>query len=183
MLRRTPTADDEQYITYVWYAGGALLYNEFLAHTDEPAGQLYACPEPAGYANDSCKPYTGAYIVDSLGFPFKSISVPICALIVFIVGFFFGSAALLGLHVPKRKIASISLNQEEQVAKVVPDISRPTAIMRALDVTLSNYELQIQKHRLRQGRKEENTILRPVNITFEAAALNVILGPSGSGKT
>ena len=39
------------YITYVWHANGAFIYNEFLAHASNPEGHIYDFPELEGIDN------------------------------------------------------------------------------------------------------------------------------------
>jgi len=57
------------------------------------------------------------------------------------------------------------------------------AEVRSIDVGLDGFGLDLQKRSAMGKRMPTKTILRPVNATFQAGVLNVIMGPSGSGKT
>lgn len=171
-----------KYITYVWYANGALIYNEFLAHTSNPEGQIYDCQEPEGVDNSDCKPYTGIYIVESLGFPFNSLWKPTLTLVGFILIFFFGSALLLKFRAAQSSISRLRPNEQDHSAKK-QNVSQPLPDVRPISVTLENYSLAIQKRTLTGRKSTKVSVLKPINTTFEPGILNVIMGPSGSGKT
>ena len=171
-----------KYITYVWYANGALIYNEFLAHTSNPEGQIYDCQEPGGDDNPDCKPYAGSYIVESLGFPFNSLWKPILTLVGFALVFFFGSALLLRFRTAQLSISRVRPNEKDHSAKM-QNISRPHPNVRPISVTLDSYSLAIQKRSLTGRKSTKVSVLKPINTTFEPGLLNVIMGPSGSGKT
>ena len=172
----------KKYIAYVWYADGALVYNEFLAHTSNPVGQLYDCHEPGGFSSPLCKPYTGKYISDSLGYPFDSLWMPIVILAGFALLFFFSSALVL-----KCKPIKLSVSQERSIEK---DQNATHSQMepwphrdRAVDVSLENYSLDIHKRSFPWRKSTKLSILKPIHTRFEPGTLSVIMGPSGSGKT
>lgn len=172
----------KKYIAYVWYANGAFVYNEFLAHTSNPAGQLYDCREPAGFEDPRCKPYTGQYIVETLGFPFASLWTPIMVLAGFALFFFFGSAVLLKCRPIELSVSRERSNGKDQEATYSPIGPWPHRD-RAVDVSLENYSLDIQNRSLPGRKSTKVSILKPINMKFEPGKLNVIMGPSGSGKT
>ena len=171
-----------KYIAYVWYANAALIYNEFLAHTSNPEGQIYDCKEPGGIENLACRPYTGVYIMESLGFPFTSLWKPAMILVGFILAFFFGSAIILEFRPPQSSTSRLRPTENDHTAAQQIRVS-PLPDSRLVSVTLENYSLAIQKRNF-TGRKSDNvSVLKPINTTFESGILNVIMGPSGSGKT
>ena len=171
-----------KYITYVWYANAALSYNEFLAHTSNPEGQLYDCKEPGGFENPACKPYTGVYIMDSLGFPFKSLWEPTLILVAMIILFFFGAAILLQFRPAQLSISQAHPNGKDFSAGE-QTISQPHPVIRGVNVALDNYHLAIQKRSMLWRNSSKICVLKPITTTFESGILNVIMGPSGSGKT
>ena len=180
---RVTTLTTSKYIAYVWYANGALIYNEFLAHTSNPEGQIYDCQEQGGIQNPACKPYTGTYIVKSLGFPFNSLWKPAVILVGFILVFFFGSAAILKLRPAPSSISKFRPKEKEDQSTVQE--SKPASVLgsRTVSITLEGYSLAVQKRDLIRRKRDNVTILRQINTTFESGILNVIMGPSGSGKT
>lgn len=171
-----------KYIAYVWYANGALIYNEFLAYTSNLEGQIYDCQEPGGVDNPDCKPYTGSYIVESLGFPFNSLWKPTLTLVAFALVFFFGSALLLKFQAAQLSISRVRPNEKDHSAKM-QNVFRPHPDVRPISVTLDSYSLAIQKRSLTGRKSIKVSVLKPINTTFEPGLLNVIMGPSGSGKT
>jgi hypothetical protein len=172
----------EKYVAYVWYVNGALLYNEFLAHTSNPAGQLYDCREPGGFNDPLCKPYTGKFIVESLGFSFASLWIPIVIVVGFVLLFFFGSALLLICRPMEMSVSQARSKGKDQEATHRPLEPGPHQD-RPVDVRLENYSLDIQRRSFPWRKSTKVSILKPLNTTFEPGKLNVIMGPSGSGKT
>ena len=167
----------------MWYANGALVTNEFIAHTPNPAGQLYDCPSPGGYTNPACIQYTGRFIVENLGFPSDWLWKPILVLVAYIVAFFFGSALLLKFWQTQLTISRAQNNDVDQSAGKERIQTRSTEEARSVRITLNDYSLKIQKRNVIGRKTREIKILQPVNATFEPGVLNCILGPSGSGKS
>lgn len=62
-----------KWTAYCFYAFGALCANEFV-------GQFYDCPLPGGESDPACAPYTGAFIMNALGFPSDWVVRPIIIL-------------------------------------------------------------------------------------------------------
>lgn len=166
-----------KWTAYVFYGFGALAANEFV-------GQFYDCPLEGGESNPACAQYTGAYIMESLGFNYDNWVVrPIIVLLAFIVMFY--TLAGLGLKykrvdmtIAKARITDTDLSSGKEKMTV-----RSAAEVRTVDIGLDKFALDLNK-RTALGRKlPRKTILHPVTTTFQAGLLNVIMGPSGSGKT
>ena len=118
----------------------------------------------------------------SLGFPFNSLWKPAVILVGFILVFFFGSAAILKLRPAPSSISRFRPNDKDcSIAQEIKISS--VADSRRVSVTLEDYSLAIQKRDLTRRKRDNVTILKPINTTFESGILNVIMGPSGSGKT
>lgn len=167
---------------YVFYGFGALTANEFTAHTSDPAGRLYDCPSPGGTADPICEQYTGRFVMDSLGFPHNWTWIPIVALIGFAFAFYVGAGLILRFWKVEMSISKAQHNDGDRSAgKELKTCSRDD--MRTVDITLSNYSLDIQKRDAWSRKSTKLSILTTVNTMFEPGLLNVIMGPSGSGKT
>ena len=169
-----------KWTAYTFYAFGALSANEFIAHTADPAGQLYACPEPGGTSNPDCQQYTGAYIMQSLGFPPNWISRPIWVLLGFVIAFFLGAGLILqfkknsmGISRARKSDTDLSAGKEKMAEQ--PFETRKVAIK------LQDYSLDIEKRSFKKFPKV--SILKSLNADFQPSILNVIMGPSGSGKS
>lgn len=119
----------------------------------------------------------------SLGFPKAWIAKPILVCLAFVI--FFVVLSVIGLHILKVEMTiararvsdtDLSAGKEKMTARSVADV-------RAIDLELNQFSLALDK-RTQLGKKlPTKTILNPVNATFSAGVLNVIMGPSGSGKT
>lgn len=119
----------------------------------------------------------------SLGFPKDWTAKPILVCLAFVV--FFVVLSVIGLHILKVEMTiararvsdtDLSAGKEKMTARSVADV-------RAIDLELNQFSLALDK-RTQLGKKlPTKTILNPVNATFNAGVLNVIMGPSGSGKT
>ncbi|KAI0598439.1 ABC transporter [Biscogniauxia sp. FL1348] len=165
-----------KYITYTYYAFGALCGNEF-------EGSFYDCPLEGGEANPGCTQYTGQYIMDSLGFPRNWVTRPIIALVGFVALFVLTSWVGLAYLKVEMTIAraraadtDLSAGKEKMTARSIHEV-------RAIDVGLEKFALQLDKRSISGKKLPTKTILNPVTATFQAGVLNVIMGPSGSGKT
>ncbi|QSZ31132.1 hypothetical protein DSL72_000695 [Monilinia vaccinii-corymbosi] len=165
-----------KWTAYVFYAFGALCSNEFF-------GQFYDCPYEGGKSNPQCVEYTGAFIIDSLGFPDDWIVRPI--IILFCYSIMFYVLAGIGLRFIKVEMsiarargsdADFSAGKEKMTA-------RSAAEVRTVDIGLNKFALDLDKRNSLGRRQPTKTILNPVTATFRAGVLNVIMGPSGSGKT
>jgi ABC-type multidrug transport system ATPase subunit len=159
-----------------FYALGAYAGNEF-------EGNFYDCPEGGGRSNPACAQYVGSNIMRDFGFPKDWVWKPIGIMIAFIV--FFVCLSTVGLHFFKKEmtIARARASEQDLSAGKEKMTARSITEVRAIDLGLEDFALDLDK-RTAQGKKlPRKTILHPVNATFEAGTLNVIMGPSGSGKT
>ncbi|RYP60653.1 hypothetical protein DL769_008029 [Monosporascus sp. CRB-8-3] len=165
-----------KYITYTYYAFGALCGNEF-------EGSFYDCPLPGGESNPACRQYTGEYIMDNLGFPRNWVARPIIIMFAFVVLFFALSWVGLAFLKVEMTIArarnsegDLSAGKEKMTARSIQEV-------RAIDVGLDKFALGVDKRSALGKKLPTKTILNPVSATFQAGKLNIIMGPSGSGKT
>ncbi|KAK7422801.1 hypothetical protein QQX98_001362 [Neonectria punicea] len=165
-----------KWITYCYYILGAYAGNEF-------EGNFYDCPYPGGESNPECEQYTGEYIMELFGFPKDWITKPILVAVAFVV--FFLSLSAIGLHflqvemtIARARVSDtdLSAGKEKMTARSVADV-------RAIDVGLDSFALTLDKRSSLGKKLPTKTILDPINATFQAGVLNVIMGPSGSGKT
>ncbi|WYZ43271.1 hypothetical protein EsH8_VI_000970 [Colletotrichum jinshuiense] len=165
-----------KWITYSFYAFGAYCGNEF-------EGTFYDCPLEGGISNPECVQYTGRFVMDSLGFPNNWVWRPIIVLVAFVI--FFCLLSAVGLQYIKQEMTiarartsdtDLSAGKEKMQARSISEV-------RTIDVGLDDFALALDK-RAPSGKKlPTKTILNPVNATFQAGKLNIIMGPSGSGKT
>ncbi|PHH80458.1 hypothetical protein CDD80_1468 [Ophiocordyceps camponoti-rufipedis] len=165
-----------KWITYTFYAFGAYTANEF-------QGSFYDCPDPRGDSSLACAPYTGEFVMASLGFPTDWIARPMTAMAAFIV--FFSVLSALGLHLFKPGLAvagSRASDNRQSDCRNETTVSR-SSIGRTVDLSLRSFALALDKRTLLGKRLPRKTILEPINASFPAGVLNVIMGPSGSGKT
>ncbi|KAI1082153.1 P-loop containing nucleoside triphosphate hydrolase protein [Whalleya microplaca] len=165
-----------KYCTYTYYAFGALSGNEF-------QGSFYDCPLEGGESNPACRPYTGQYIMDNLGFPRNWVARPIIAMLGFVLLFFLTSWIGLAFLKVEMTIARARASDTDLSAGKEKMTARSFQEVRAIDVGLDRFSLALDKRSLAGKKLPTKTILHPVTATFQAGMLNVIMGPSGSGKT
>lgn len=160
----------------MFYGFGALCANEF-------NGQFYDCPESGGASNPACAEYTGAFIMNSLGFPTNWRTRPIVILLAFVILFY--TLAGVGLKFVKVEmgIARARTSDNDLSAGKEKMTVRSAAEVRTVDVGLDRFALDLDKRSASGKKLPTKTILQPVTTTFSAGSLNVIMGPSGSGKT
>ncbi|KAK8095961.1 ABC transporter [Apiospora kogelbergensis] len=165
-----------KYVTYTYYAFGALCANEF-------QGNFYDCPLEGGENNPACLQYTGQYVMDNLGFPRNWLARPIIVMLGF-VGLFCVTC-WIGLALLKVEMTiararpsdtDLSAGKEKMNARSIQEV-------RAIDVGLDGFALGLDKRTVWGRRLPTKTILNPVTATFQAGTLNIVMGPSGSGKT
>lgn len=159
-----------------FFAFGAYAGNEF-------EGNFYDCPEGGGPSNPLCKQYTGDFVMDSLGFPRNWVWRPIIVMLAFVV--FFIALSTIGLTFFKIEMTiarartsdtDLSAGKEKMAARSIDEV-------RTIDVGLDDFALGLDKRTARGKKLPRKTIINPINATFQAGVLNVIMGPSGSGKT
>lgn len=164
-----------RWITYTFFSFGAYAGNEF-------ENNFYDCPV-GGPDDPRCRQFTGSFIMDSLGFPPNWVWRPIVIMISFVV--FFVTLSAIGLRFLKVEMTiarartsdtDLSAGKEKMAAKSIEEI-------RTIDLGLENFALDLDKRSAKGKKLPRKTILHPLNATFQAGVLNVIMGPSGSGKT
>ncbi|KAK3937154.1 P-loop containing nucleoside triphosphate hydrolase protein [Diplogelasinospora grovesii] len=168
-----------KYVAYAYYVMGALCGNEF-------EGSFYGCPFDGGPSNPACAPYTGRYIMDSLGFPENWVWRPIVVLAAFVVFFFALSWVGLETLQVEMTISRARSGSEADLSAGKEKLAKPPSLaeVRTIDVGLDRFALTLDKRSLLPHKpKTTKVILNPVTGTFQAGVLNVIMGPSGSGKT
>ncbi|CZT10387.1 related to A.gambiae ATP-binding-cassette protein [Rhynchosporium agropyri] len=165
-----------KWTAYVFYAFGSLCANEFV-------GQFYDCPLPGGDANPACAQYTGAFIMDSLGFPQNWVVKPIIVMVAFVIMFYL--AAFIGFKFLRveMNIAQARTSDTDLSAGKEKMVVRSSEEVRTVDIVLDHFALDLDKRSILGKKLPTKKILHPVTATFQAGLLNVIMGPSGSGKT
>ncbi|KAI6780236.1 putative ABC transporter ATP-binding protein/permease-like protein [Emericellopsis cladophorae] len=165
-----------KWITYSFYTFGAYAANEF-------QDNFYACPDGGGPNDPACRLYRGDFIMNSLGFPPNWVWRPIIIMVAFVA--FFVLLSAIGLQwipvemtIARARVsdADLSAGKEKMNAQSISEV-------RAIDLGLKDFALDLDKRTVRGKKLPRKTILHPVSATFQAGTLNVIMGPSGSGKT
>lgn len=166
-----------RWITHTFYTFGALAANEFIgAASPSGVGQFYDCPYSNDPGDPSCKQYTGAYIMDSLGLPHNWIWKPVVILCAIASVCYIGA----GLILHYSPLQPVTRHAGERVERIDPLQMRlsPTPRPQAITITLQDYELQAK------GRTSSRShILGPMSARFRPGRLTAVLGASGSGKT
>jgi ABC-type multidrug transport system ATPase subunit len=165
-----------KWTAYCFYAFGALCANEFV-------GQFYDCPLPGGESNPACAPYTGAFIMNALGFPSNWVARPISILVGFVVMLAFLSWVGFRFKRVEMNIAQARKSNTDLSAGKEKMTARSVAEARTVDIGLDKFALDLDKRTMLGRKLPTKTILHPVTATFQPGLLNVIMGPSGSGKT
>ncbi|KAH7010727.1 P-loop containing nucleoside triphosphate hydrolase protein [Macrophomina phaseolina] len=165
-----------KWTAYCFYAFGALAANEFTGH-------FYACPEAGGPSNPACKQYTGAYIMESLGFPSNWIWRPIIVLLAFVIAFYVGAGFILRFWKVEMQIGRARQDESDESAGKEKMSERSLEEVRTVRIRLEDYALEIEKRNWMGRKTKQLEVLKPVSAQFEPGVLNIIMGPSGSGKT
>lgn len=128
-------------------------------------------------------PYTGAFIMSSLGFPQNWTWRPFAILVAFVL-IFYGSAALLFTY---RKIDNIIAREQTPQADKTKCrdsvLAEATGTSRQIEIVLNKYGLDMIKGAFFWNKSSTKTLVHPITAKFQSGKLNVIIGPSGSGKT
>lgn len=165
-----------RWIAYLYYAFGACIVNEFHDFFGD-------CPYPNSNAENSlCQPYTGKYVIETLGFPQNWITVPIVIIMCWAVGFYLIAYILLiWIPVEISVVQSPKLKLENE-SQPDSDIQIAKLDFEKINVELDNISLSITKS-IFGLKKRKISILNGVSASFKFGSLNAILGPSGSGKS
>lgn len=166
-----------RWITHTFYTFGALAANEFIgAGGPSGVGQFYDCPYSNNPRDPSCKQYTGAYIMDSLGLPHNWIWKPVVILCA-IASVCYICAGLI-LHC--NPLQPVTRHAGERVERIDSPQMRlsPTPSPQAITITLQEYGLEAKGQSSKRPR-----ILGPISTQFRPGRLTAVMGASGSGKT
>lgn len=121
--------------------------------------------------------------MDSLGLPPNWVWRPIVVMLAFVVFFVVLSTIGLTFFKVEMTIARARTSDTDLSAGKEKMAARSIAEVRTIDVGLDQFALGLDKRTAKGKKLPPKTILHPVNATFQAGVLNVIMGPSGSGKT
>ena len=165
-----------QWTAYTFYGFSAVAVNEFIAHTSDPAGQLYSCPYTGGTSNPACDQWTGRYIMQILEIPFDDVTRPVFILLGFMMAFFFGSGAILWLLPVRMGISRARKTDTDYSAGKEKMTARSLEEVRAITIRLHGYALEIRKRGLGFWKSTSLPILKPVDTEFRPGQLNIIMG-------
>lgn len=157
-----------RWISYVYYGFGVMLSNQFNNYMGD-------CPYPE--QDPRCSPYSGAYVLDLLGFPHDWITLPLCVNVAWGIGFYTAAGLLLKYFKINISVSrAINVKQE----RVVEEIERESTESASITVSLDDIRLKVKRRGL---KSREINILQGINAKFYPGSINAILGPSGSGKS
>jgi ABC-type multidrug transport system ATPase subunit/ABC-type multidrug transport system permease subunit len=165
-----------RYINFAYYAFGALCSNEF-------GGRFYDCPSHDINAPE-CIPYTGKFVMKSLGFKEHWILIPILACITIGIVFYIMAGLVLKFRPVQIGITKAVRGEDLQHTfsdNFAEDINLKT--LRKVEIQVEEYSVDLQKLNYFGKQQSLTTILKPITTKFEPGVLNVVMGPSGSGKT
>ena len=165
-----------QWTAYTFYSYSAVAVNEFVAHTNDPAGQLYDCPYPGGTSNPACKQWTGAYVMQTLEIPFNDLRRPIIILVGYALTFFFGSGAILVILKTRIGISRARKTDTDDSAGKEKMVVRSLDEARAITIRLQDFSLDLQKRGIKFWKPISLSIVKPLDVEFRPAQLNVIMG-------
>ncbi|KKA27009.1 hypothetical protein TD95_000538 [Thielaviopsis punctulata] len=166
-----------KYITYTWYCVGAYSGNEF-------EGGFYDCPYEGGISNPACESYTGRGIMKNFGLPQNWVARPIAVLVGFVFFFIAITYVLLLSFKPEMAIARARTSDDFDLSAGKEKMStQDTSTVRAIDFSLRDFSLDLDKRSTTGKKLLRKRILDSVTATFKAGEISVIMGPSGSGKT
>lgn len=176
-----------KYCAFFWYSYGAMIWNQF-------NGWVGDCPY---LSPEECTTYTGAYQIETLGFPknFLWQQVGICIAWILL----YAILAVLALKFVKNYDMQIATTKKNRFAgdhqhslfppfDVKIEFSDDTRVdKRTIDFTIGIKDTTLTAlpawfERL-TTHKEPKILLRSISSEFSAKTLNVIMGPLGSGKT
>ncbi|ODV58976.1 uncharacterized protein ASCRUDRAFT_38135 [Ascoidea rubescens DSM 1968] len=180
-----------KYIAYVWYGFGAAISNEF-------SGYLGDCP--------NCQPYTGKYILNTLGFNENWIAIPILILLCWGVGYYIMACVVLKIKKVdvslskqrgSNKLVNLKGTKDELINKDTNQIGDANAftetgfdklkknddIIVSLEKICLAVSVRTLSFKFRDKNPKTKNILNSISCKFLPGKINVIMGPSGSGKS
>lgn len=166
-----------KWIAYLYYGFSVSIGNEF-------NGYMGDCPFPVD--DPACVPYSGDYIISTLGLPKDWITVPICVVLAWSVGFYIVAGILLKYL---RVTVSVSRTYNSKQDRGLEELEIMDRPITQISVVLSDIHLSVSKGSYLpsipfiRSSKKTIPILNGVSASFEPGTINAILGPSGSGKS
>ena len=157
-----------KYIAWTFWCWGGLAYNEF-------SDNFYDCPYPRD--DPQCLPYTGEFILQSIGVTVNTYKNAAAILTGFIFFFTIFAYTVLSIHKVQLGQANKVVTKETTLVRVVSEIVPRTT--EPIHVSVENLSLNVKSIFSRKKFK----ILDEISTNFEAGTVNVIMGPSGSGKS
>lgn len=124
--------------------------------------------------------------MQSLGFPSDwvvTIVRPIIILVGFVFAFYIGAGLILRFWKVEMAISRAQQTDADRSLGKEDIKARTPDHVRRVEISLSNYSLDVHKSNYRLKQVKELSILKSINTRFQSGLLNVIMGPSGSGKT
>lgn len=183
-----------KYVAYLWYSYGYLASNQF----SNFQGDCFEIYKDDLNVSQICYQYSGAYILNNLGFSENWNALPICVVLAFAIGYYIVSGFILYLKpldmTMGKEIRTVdtidnSIDYSQEVQKIILQNkgsideenydSSDLGNLSPISLVIKNINLSVQN----KLKKSEKQILENVNAEFHAGKLNVIMGPSGSGKT
>lgn len=165
-----------KWITHTFYIFGAFCTNEFMGLGGSSQGRFYDCPSPKDPSSESCKEYTGKFIIHSLGFPEDWSWKPLIILPVFFLVYQITAMSIFWLVEPAP--SAIRPGQDDQ------PLSKGGGEIQPLNVSTPVHPVMIQLSNFGLSTvRPKKLILQNVSTTFKPGMLNIVMGPSGSGKT
>ncbi|KAF2663360.1 pleiotropic drug resistance protein, ABC superfamily [Microthyrium microscopicum] len=164
-----------KWISYIFYAYGALMNNEF-------SGRIFSCDKPEGVTSFHCEQFSGAYQLRVSGVSL-SISQGLVALAGLVGGFNVAIGLVLYFFPVKIRMSKKPQVDFKPTIHVEREGQSWSEKRQEAVISLMQYSLDVQKRRPWGAIHNQISILKPLSTTFQPGKLNIIMGPSGSGKT
>lgn len=188
-----------KYISYFWYAFGALTANQY-------TNWMGKCP----YDKDSeqCIQYSGNYQLSVLGYPQNWIAEPIGILVCWVLFFYLLCAAGLRFRNYDIEVAGTKKNrigteeeaednatcEEVTLVSALPSTANSEDEEKDIEIRRDDIEINLENLNLSVGiaaenskfyefKRTERVLLDGISASFVPNDVNVIMGPSGGGKT
>lgn len=173
-----------KYISNFWYNFGSLVSNTFTSYMGD-------CPYET---EEMCYEYSGASVLNSLGFPENWTLTPLMASFGWYIGLYSASAVWIwyvtrrdSVKIVKERRSKFDDLQFQHLTEIVPKsidvIESPDC---KVTVSLDNITLSLKptlfKNTIFHHKFVPKNLLSNVTVSFKPG-VNAIMGPSGSGKT
>lgn len=189
-----------KYISYFWYAFGALTANQY-------TNWMGDCPYDQ--SDERCIEYSGNYQLSVLGYPQNWIAEPIGILVCWVLFFYILCAAGLRFRnydievaaTKKNRIGTEEDTDENELCEEITLVSALPSTANSDDegkddgeierddigISLESLNLSVgvkaEGAKLYTLKKAERVLLDGISASFIPNDVNVIMGPSGGGKT